>query len=399
MSNKTEYAPLPEPRLFIRKNLVLASLAVFAATSAFGGTTPAEISPTAAAATKEKSVFDSIWGLATLYKNDANPWLQEFKLRGRYHGQYHWLDSNQGDTSDWENRRSRIGFDAKLFGKQIEIRLDAQGSEEFDPFYDRLVDAYVKWKPSNAFSLTLGKQKPQIGAYDWLPSTNYQPTFERSAIFNQLKVDRTLGANVEGKVDRFTYQAGVYSNDVDREFGQFDGGTSYGAGLGYDLKESLGLDKADLRLDWLHSDSEENDTVLNKYEDIISTTLWLKDGRWSFVAEAFLATGGAPDVFGFYLQPTYDVIPEKLQLVGRYSVSTGDGGESVNLQKRYEAQAPSLDSGGKGETYQSIYLGLQYFIYGDRLKFLAGAEYSHLSGGPGRDYEGLTFLSGVRFSF
>jgi hypothetical protein len=186
---------------------------------------------------------------------------------------------------------------------------------------------------------------------------------------------------------------------VDREFGRFDGGISYGTGLGYDLKESLGLDKADWRLDWLHSDSEENDTVLNKYEDIISSTLWLKDGRWSFVAEAFLATGGAPDVFGFYLQPTYDVIPEKLQLVGRYSVSTGDGAESVSLQKRYEAQAPNLESGGKGETYQSIYLGLQYFIYGDRLKFLAGAEYSHLSGGSGRDYEGLTFLSGVRFSF
>ena len=133
----------------------------------------------------DKSAFDELWGLATLYKNDANPLIQEFKLRGRYHGQYHWLDSDQGDDDDWENRRSRFGFDAKLFDKKIEIRLDAQSNDAFDPFYDRLVDAYIKWKPSETFSLTLGKQKPQIGYYDWLQSTNTQPTFERSQVAKQ----------------------------------------------------------------------------------------------------------------------------------------------------------------------------------------------------------------------
>ena len=367
--------------------------------SALAGTSAVDKSPVAIAATKELSDFDKLWSLATLYKNDANPFIEEFKLRGRYQGQYHWLDSNQGDADNWENRRSRLGFDAKLFDKRIELRLDAQSTDEFDPFYDRLVDAYVKWKPSDAFSLTLGKQKPQIGYYDWLQSTNSQPTFERSQIFNQLKVDRTTGAVAEGKVDKFTYQAGIYSNEVDREFGHFEGGISYGAGIGYDLKESLGLKKADLRLDWLHSDIDKNDTVLSRYENLVSATLWLKDDRWSLVTEAFFATGGAPDAFGFYVQPTYDLIPEKLQLVGRYSLSTGDGAQSVSLQKRYEAEAPNLSAGGKGETYQSAYLGLQYFIYGDKLKVLAGAEYSHLGGGSGKDFDGLTVLTGIRLSF
>ncbi len=375
------------------------TLSLLTLSAANAGSLVTEKSPATLAAPKEKSAFDELWSLATLYKNDANPFIEEFKFRGRYQGQYHWLNSNQGDADGWENRRSRFGFDAKLFDQQIEIRLDAQSTDEFDPFYDRLVDAYVKWKPSNEFSLTLGKQKPQIGYYDWLQSTNYQPTFERSAIFNQLKVDRAAGAVVEGKVDEFSYQAGVYSNEVDREFGHFDGGISYGAGIGYALKEFVELQKADLRLDWLHSDSEKNDTVLSKYENLVSATLWLKDGRWSFVTEAFFATGGAPDAFGFYLQPTYDVIPEKLQLVGRYSLSTGDGAQSVSLQKRYEAEAPSLAAGGKGEIYQSAYLGLQYFIYGDRFKVLAGAEYSHLSGGSGKDFDTLTFLTGVRLSF
>ena len=43
----------------------------------------------------EPTTFDQVWGYATLYKDDLNPILQEFKLRGRYHGQY------------WAGRRRR----------------------------------------------------------------------------------------------------------------------------------------------------------------------------------------------------------------------------------------------------------------------------------------------------
>jgi len=361
--------------------------------------------PTAAAAAKEgdKSAFDELWGLATLYKNDANPFIQEFKLRGRYQGQYYWLDSDQGDHDDWENRRSRFGFDAKLFEKKIEVRLDAQSNDAFDPFYDRLVDAYVKWKPSENFSLTLGKQKPQIGYYDWLQSTNTQPTFERSQVFNQLRVDRATGLVAEGKHDHWTWQAGVYSNDVNREFGQFEGGWSFGAGFGYDFKHAWDLEKADWRLDWLHSDHDRVDSVLNRYDDIFSTSLWVKTGSWNFVTEAFYATGGTNrdgDVFGVFFQSTYDLVPKKLQAVGRLTWTTGDGPDSVIAQSRYERAAPALTGGGRGEEYYAGYLGLQYFIHGDKLKLMAGAEYAHLDGGGnGGDYEGVTALTGIRLSF
>ena len=290
---------------------IIPGLLLVYAQPAFAGTLsgPAGKSPAATigSETRQTSAWDELWSLATLYRNDANPILQEFKLRGRYQGQYHWLESDQGDADGWENRRSRFGFDAKLFRKKIELRLDAQSNDGFDPFYDRLIDAYLKWKPSDAFSLTLGRQKPQIGYYDWLQSTNNQPVFERSQIFGQLRVDRATGAVAEGKVDRFSWQAGVYANDIDREFGSLDGGVSFGAGIGYDFKEPVGLEKADWRFDWLHSDIEAGDTVLNRYENILSSTVWLKDGRWSLVGEAFLGTGEAPDVLGFFIQPACDL--------------------------------------------------------------------------------------------
>jgi len=390
-----------------RTHPTLAALAL-TAISALILTSTARAGTASAAASKavvepakaESSVFDDLWKLATLYKNDSNPFIQELKLRGRYHGQYHWLDSDPGNDNGWEDRRSRLGIDARLFGKKIELRIDAQSSDGFDPFYNGLVDAYIKWKPCDAFNLTLGRQKPQIGYFDFLQSTNTQPTFERSAIFNNLKVDRVVGAVVEGKVEKFSWQAGIYSNDIDKEFGGLDGGVSYGAGIGYDLKESLGLDKAEVRLDYLHSDIDLADTILNKYENLFSATGWVREGRWGGVAEAFLGTGVAPDIFGFYLQPTFDLIPKRLQIVGRYTFATGDGPDSVSAQSRYEGRAPNLTGSGKGETYNAVYLGGQYFVHGDKLKFLAGVESADLDGGGnGGDYSGWTFLTGVRIAF
>jgi hypothetical protein len=359
-----------------------------------------ELPPAAVQAESDANAFERLWSLATLYKDDANPFIQEFKLRGRYHGQYHWLDSEQGDSNAWEDRRSRFGFDARFFDKKFEVRLDAQSTDRFDPFYGGLVDAYLKWKPSSAFSLTLGKQKPRIGHYDWLQSTNAQPTFERSQIFNQLRVDRAPGAVAEGTVGRFSYDLGAYSNDVDREFGQFDGGFSFGGGVGWDFKESLDVDRADLRLHWLHSDHQEADTVLNRYDNLFSTTFWIEQDRAGFVAEAFAGTGTSSDVFGFFLQPTYDLRPGRLQLVGRYSFAHGDGADSVIAQSRYERTAPNLTGGGRGETYHAGYLGLQFFLHGDNLKLMSGVEYARLDGGGnGGDFGGWTVLSGVRLSF
>ena len=373
----------------------------------------------------EPNTFDKIWSYATLYKDDMNPILQEFKLRGRYHGQYHSLDSDQGQEDSWEDRRSRFGFDAKLFEKEVEVRADFQSNDGFEDIYDGLVDAYIRWKPKSWISITAGKTKPLIGQYDWLESTNTQPTFDRSQIFNQLGINRATGLTVEGTTDAWSWRAGVYSNATpsstvdpvtktasgafgDGEFGDLNGGTSFSLGAGYDFKHLLNLEKADLKLDWIHSDHDVDDLVLKSYDDIVSTTFWVKEGYASVVFESYYAASaaadatGSNDVFGFFIQPSYDIIPKKLQLVGRYSFATGDGDKSLSAQKRYEQAAPDIDPAGKakGDQYNAVYLGAQYFIYGDKLKLMAGAEYSNLTGGAGPDdYEGVTYLTGLRLSF
>jgi phosphate-selective porin OprO and OprP len=351
------------------------------------------------AAKSDSSIYDEIWSLATLYKNKDNPYIQEIKLRGRYQGQHYWLDSRQGDADSWEDRRSRIGFDVKFLG-DFSFRGDVQGSDGFDPVYNGIVDFFVKWSPADQFNLTVGKQKPQIGYYDWLQSTNSQPTFERSQIFNQLRVDRTLGAVIDGKAGNWLYQTGIYSNENDLEFGQLNAGIGYGVGVGYDFTKAVSLEKAEWRFDYLRSDIESGSTVLDRYENLFSTTLWLKDGRWSLVGEFFAGTGLSADAAGLFIQPTYDLIPKKLQVVGRYSFASGEGPDSIQAQSRYERSAPNLNGSGRGEVYNAFYVGTQYFIHGDKLKLLAGAEYAEVDGGGnGGDFDGWTYLAGVRLSF
>jgi len=357
-----------------------------------------------------ESVFDDLWGLAVLYKDDTNPILQEFKLRGRYQGQYHHTDSDRGVDSGWEDRRSRLGFDAKLFEKQLEIRADFQSNDGFRDLYDGLVDAYLRWKPTKWISITAGKTKPLIGHYDWLESTNTQPTFERSQVFNQLNVNRATALTAEGTIDSFSWRAGLYSNDTpastggtgawgDGEFGDLDGGISYSLGAGYQFEKRVNLEKADFRLDWLHSEREPGDLVLGRYDDIVSATLWLKQGTAALVIESYHASGGDganTDVFGFFIQPTYDIVPGKLQFVGRYSYAKSDGPAGVRPQSRYEVPAGALT----GNSYHAFYAGGQYFIYGEKLKLLAGIEYAALGQSSRADrYDGYTFLAGFRASF
>lgn len=354
--------------------------------------------------------FDQLWSHATLYQDAGNPFLQEFKLRGRYHGQYWDVDDSTGSQSDWEDRRSRLGFDAKLFEKKLEIRADFQSNDGFNDIYDGLVDAYLRWKPASWLSITAGKTKPLIGQYDWLESTNSQPTFERSQIFNQLGINRATALTVEGTTDEWSWRAGVYSNDTpsttggsgafgDGEFGDLNGGISYSLGAGYDLKKVLRLEKADLRFDWLHSERESGDLVLGKYDDILSSTFSLKQDAAAVVFEGYYASGGDDrnsDVFGFFIQPTYDILPNQLQLVARYSYANSDGPSGVVGQGRYERTVAG--SGGRGDTYHALYGGIQYFMYGDKLKVLAGTEWARISGDD-EAYDGFTFLTGMRFSF
>src|SRR5688572_18014245 len=60
----------------------------------------------------EQTVFERIWGLATLYKNKDADWLNELRFVGRFQLEEYNIDSELAHDSDWIVRRSRIGLKA-----------------------------------------------------------------------------------------------------------------------------------------------------------------------------------------------------------------------------------------------------------------------------------------------
>jgi phosphate-selective porin OprO/OprP len=56
---------------------------------------------------------------------------------------------------------------------------------------------------------------------------------------------------------------------------------------------------------------------------------------------------------------------------------------------------------GKGDEYQEIYAGLNYYLYGHKLKLQTGLTYSMMedSANDGGKYDGWTWTTGVRLSF
>lgn len=372
------------------------------------------------AQTAADPALESLWDRATLFQDDHNPYLQEFKLRGRYHGQYHEVRSDGGDDAGWEDRRSRFGFDARLFGKKLELRMDFQSNDGFEDFYDGLVDAYLRWKPTSSLNVTMGKIQPLIAYNEWITSANDVQTEERSHMFNQMNINRATGLTVDGTTNGVLWQAGVYANDTpastygsgrwgDGEWGELSGGVSFSAGIGHDLGDRFRVEKALFRVDWMHSDRKAGDLVLARYDDIVSATLQWKDGPWGLSGELYRASGGDmpnDDFYGIYILPTYDIVPDKLQLVARITYSKGQGPASVVAQARYEAETPIAPipgvpgSSGRGDEYRALYIGAQYFIYGNKLKLMSGAEWSELlREGNSTGYDGVTLISALRFSF
>src|SRR3954453_5431686 len=78
-------------------------------------TAPLQGGTAAEAAVKEKSEFDKLWELPTLYKNKESNWLNEFRIVGRLHLDEYQVDSDLGADQDWIVRRTRIGAKAEMF--------------------------------------------------------------------------------------------------------------------------------------------------------------------------------------------------------------------------------------------------------------------------------------------
>lgn len=340
--------------------------------------------------------LEDLWNIPHLYSNSDSLLVNDLKLVGRYQWQYADLNSDQGDWSDSENRRFRLGTEAKVLGGNWKLKAEINVNDDFSPFYKSLEEAYIKYQGNDALNITIGRQKP-AWSYEQSTSSRKILTFERSLLVNQLSPKKTSGISASGSIENWNYVLGIYNGNINEEFGDFNNSGEFAlASIGYDYSKSSDFDTAAWRLDLLHNKDETNNAA-KPYKNSISLNHSLSQGVLTLNTDLIHAGGYSDDVYGLVLLPTYD-ISDKLQLVARYTYASSDG-DGLRAQKRYERKASLTDS-GYGEDYQSYYLGLNYYINDHKLKLMTGIEYADMDGGSdGGDYSGWTLFSGLRLYF
>ena len=386
-----------------------------------------------------ETAWDRTWSAFTLYKDDNNPILQEFSLQGRLQVQSIYGESNDDsfNTSDYkdvssandenvwgndiEARRARFGFKSKWFQSwkfegQINVDNDGQDNSGANTFYKDIYDLFITYAPSDALNISAGKTKVKFSREQEISSKEIL-TIERSLLSNTLFPGELTGAWVSGKgiANYWLYELGIYGSDRVREFSSFDQGVVVLGKIGYDYSAQAGLDTAVASFHYMHNsdpafaditDDAYKPSTSPSFTDSIALTNDITSGRFGLTTELLYGFGfegtaeqngqskpiAQSDVFALSVIPSY-YIADGLQLVGRLQVATCGDPDDLQVPARYERLAAGDQ---KGNTYTSAYLGLNYYLYGHKLKLMNGVEYSHMGGG---DYDGYTFMSGLRFSF
>jgi phosphate-selective porin OprO/OprP len=352
---------------------------------------------------QENDSFKRVWDLLKLYHNEENSVIQEFSIIGRYHGQFWSVNSDQGSASGWENRRFYIGAEAVMF-RNFTIQAQIKISENFNPVYEGLYQANIKWSPVKGFSLSAGRLDFLYGGLERTVSSTKIVTFERGQLVNQLWPAEVVGVVAQGESGRLSYRAGVLSGTIGREFSDFSGGFGAVAGVGYSLP--LFYREGSLHLDYLYNDGNSGNNALKAYNHILSLWHHGQTGPFGLGLDLTAAheTPGNNSVIGVTVLPTYvfwkDILcsSDALEGVLRYQYSASEGTHGLDLQSRYEQK---VVNGGLGNRYNAVFAGINYLIYENMLKLMTGIEYSNMKATSlsSDTFSGWTYFAGLRVYF
>ena len=379
------------------RHSILSLLAALGLSGVVSAGEPVSKNPETAAAFKDdKSIYDKIWSITKLYHNDDTI-IQDVSLSGRAQFEYFNVDAKQGGKDDWETRRLRGGAKVKFLNKwllHVEANFDADNP---NPFYTKLTDALLQYTASDALILTAGKQSVKFGL-DGGTSSKELIAIDRSNLANNLwfTEEYAPGVSVGGRAGAWQYQLGWFASDGNPEFGDFAAGTFLLASVGYDFAEDIRADRAVLRFDYVHQQPDAGNTATRPFENIGSVSFNYEKGKFGLGLDSMAGAGygSQGDVWGFTVMPSY-YLGKGVQAVLRYSFLDGDS-DSIRLA-RYENRVVP----GKGDRYNEFYAGLNWYLYGHKLKLQTGVQYATMddSRENGGKYEGWQVVSGIRISW
>ena len=357
------------------------------------------VSPALAAAQTPEipSAYDTAWkNFTEWYSDDSNPIVQKVLLSGRFHYDFAREDTNRGDLDEWNIRRLRVGPRITLFRTltlHTEVELDPQ---RHDPLYVRSTDLYVQWTRNRAVVLTLGKQSVPF-TLDGATSSRELLTIDRSNLANNMWFPQEYlpGISLSGRRSPWVYRVGVYSSGaMNREFGEFTGGTATLGVLGYDFASWLGVDEALLTGNYVYQSADKDNSFTRPLDHIASINFRFEDGAWGARGDLSVASGylGQSGMRGLQAMPFLN-ITETFQGVMRYTFIKSDDPNGVRLGS-YTNEIVS----GRGDQYNELYVGANYYLYGHKLKLQSGLQFAHMRdrANDGGGYSGVSWTTGLR---
>ena len=339
--------------------------------------------------------YDKIWSHFSLYDSGDDGFIRSFALSGRLQGDLAWVDADQGNFNDQLWRRFRFGFKSQL-AKDWVVQLEGDFDlNQEDDLYNRLTDAYIGWNPGDTLDLRFLKHSAGF-TLDGATSSKKLLTMERNNLTNNLwfTAEYFSGVSAQGELENgLTYRAGVFSGDPDNEVSFKDGSYFTLTSLGWDFASKTGLDTATVRIDYVYQDEDpaNNTRDFSRVFNLVSqwgTENW---GIWTDLS-AGRGLAGQSDIRGLVLMPFYNS-SDKLQWVARYTYLDSDEANGLRLG-RYERDVVA----GRGDAYDELYLGTNYFFYGHKLKWQGGLQWARMDdrARDGGRYRGWAFTTGFR---
>jgi phosphate-selective porin OprO/OprP len=383
-------------RVFVWVVILSVSTGTASAQRAVAGANTAEPAQASSESGKGPSTYDKIWKFAEWYSNDSNPVVQKVLFSGRYQHEFAAIGADEGDLDEWNVRRMRLGPRVTLFRTFTlhgEVELNPQ---ERDPFYVRFTDLYVQWSRSGRFAVTAGKHGVPF-TMDGSTSSKELLAIDRSNLTNNIWFPQEYipGVSVSGRLAPWVYRVGLFSaGEMNREFGEFNGGVFTLGVLGYDFAQSLGAKEALLTGNYVYQHPDPANSFTRQLEHIVSVNFKFDADAWGLRTDVSAASGylGQSDLWGVMAMPFVNAT-DKLQFIGRYTVLGSDDPNGVRLAT-YESRVVP----GRGDRYNELYLGANYFFYGHKLKLQSGVQFADMNdrAGDGGAYSGVSWTTGLR---
>ena len=357
------------------------------------------------------------------YENKDAPFIQSLKFFGRFQYQYAHIDGENGAGNSFsegidEVRRFRFGSEIKfLNGFKLKGNMNLVndgaakgGTREFEhKDWDELTLSYSK-KDVAGFDkagLSYGRHKVAMG-HESHTSSKEIKTVERSPLSNKIYDERWTGVKVQLERGDWEGIIGYFSQDDKTER---DAWGSMSQGSAFYVSSAWKLNSGNLLFDFFHmSDDEDADSDMNDYNWAASLAYETEIGNWDLMVNVVYGDNGdssyqsSPDregsFYGLVVMPSTYLIEDKLEFVSRYVYQASEEAQGIGSNSRY-FQSSKIDnvSGTKsGDSYHSIYAGLNYYLCGNNSKVQVGAEYETLDTTTG-DANNTTLWAAYRMYF